>query len=81
MQGGDPITVALTLNTAPRAVDVPSDLQDTFSKNPAAEQFFGTLSNSLQRYHIDNINGAKTDETRARRVAKAVELFLAGKQR
>ena len=81
LQGGDPITVALTLNTAPRAVDVPSDLQDAFSKNPAAEQFFGTLSNSLQRYHIDNINGAKTDETRARRVAKAVELFLAGKQR
>ena len=81
LKGGDPITVTLTVNNAPRAVDVPTDLQKAFSDNPAAGQFFGTLSNSVQRYHIDNINGAKTDETRARRVAKAIELFLAGKQR
>jgi hypothetical protein len=81
LKGGDPITVTLTVNNAPRVVDVPTDLQKGFSDNPVAGQFFGTLSNSVQRYHIDNINGAKTDETRARRVAKAIELFLAGKQR
>ena len=39
------------------------------------------LSNSLQRYHIDNIEGAKTAETRARRIDKAIGLFVAGKAR
>ena len=29
-------------------------------------------SASLQRYHVDNVNGAKTDETRQRRIEKAV---------
>ena len=81
LKGGDPITVTLTLNSAPRDVDVPADLREAFRDSPAAEQFFGTLSNSIQRYHIDNINGAKTNETRVRRVAKAIELFLAGKPR
>jgi hypothetical protein len=81
LKGGDPITVTLTLDHAPRVVEVPADLQLAFAENPKAAEFFGTLSNSLQRYHIDNVNGAKTVETRARRVAKAIELFLAGKQR
>ena len=39
------------------------------------------LSNSLQRYHVDNINGAKASETRQRRIDKAISLFGQGKQR
>jgi uncharacterized protein YdeI (YjbR/CyaY-like superfamily) len=39
------------------------------------------LSNSLQRYHVGNVNGAKSADTRQRRIDKAVALFLAGKQR
>jgi len=81
LRGGDPITVTLTAADAPRSVDVPADLAAAFAANPSARDFFATLSNSLQRYHVDNINGAKTDETRSRRVAKTIELLLAGKQR
>ncbi|MCU1395031.1 MAG: hypothetical protein JWM34_3459 [Ilumatobacteraceae bacterium] len=81
LQGGDPISVTLTVADEPRTVTVPEDLERALAADPAAARFFAGLSNSLQRYHIDNINGAKTDETRARRVAKAIELFLAGKQR
>jgi hypothetical protein len=81
LKGGDAITVTLTVADTPRAVDVPADLQRAFKANPKAREFFGTLSNSVQRYHVDTINSAKTDETRARRVAKAIELFLAGRQR
>ena len=81
LRGGDPITVTLTAADAPRSVDVPPDLAAAFAANPSARDFFATLSNSLQRYHVDNINGAKTDETRSRRVAKTIELLLAGKQR
>lgn len=81
LQADDPITVTLTVADTPRSVDVPADLDAAFASHPGSREFFDALSNSMQRYHIDNINGAKTDETRSRRVAKAIELFLAGKQR
>jgi uncharacterized protein YdeI (YjbR/CyaY-like superfamily) len=35
----------------------------------------------MQRYHVDNINAAKSDVTRQRRIEKAISLFLDGKQR
>jgi hypothetical protein len=46
-----------------------------------AGAFFGKLSNSLQRYHIDSITSAKSADTRQRRIDKAIALFRAGKQR
>jgi len=81
LKGGDPIRVTLTVASTPREVDIPADLQRAFEANPAARAFFATLSNSIQRYHVENINAAKLDETRQRRVDKAVTLFLEGKQR
>lgn len=69
------------LDDTPRAVVVPDDLAAALRAEHAAEAFFAGLSNSLQRYHLDNIAGAKTDETRQRRVDKAVALFVAGKAR
>jgi Bacteriocin-protection, YdeI or OmpD-Associated/Domain of unknown function (DUF1905) len=81
LAGGDQIRVTLALADSPRPVDIPKDLAAAFKKNPKAKTFFDGLSNSVQRYHVDNINGAKTDETRQRRVDKAIELFLADKPR
>lgn len=78
---GDSIHVTLTLATTPRGVVVPDDLAAALAEHPEAQAFFGTLSNSLQRFHVDNVNGAKAPETRARRVAKAIDLFLTGKAR
>jgi hypothetical protein len=81
LKGGDAINVALTVANTPRTVTVPPDLDAAFDANTRARAFFDALSNSLQRYHIDNINGAKTAETRQRRIEKAIALFLEGKQR
>ena len=81
LKGGDPIAVTITLAEGPRPVDMSEDFGSALDANPEARTFFDGLSNSLQRYHCDNINGAKTDETRQRRIAKAVDLFLAGKSR
>lgn len=78
---GDQIDVGLVVDSTPRTVDVPADLATAFVANPAAKAFFETLSNSLQRYHVDSINGAKSVDTRQRRVDKAISLFLAGKPR
>ena len=80
LAGGDPIRVTLTVADSPREVDVPQDFRAALA---AAEVtgFFEKLSNSLQRYHVDNVTGAKTPETRQRRIEKAVSLFRDGKQR
>jgi hypothetical protein len=78
---GDPVRVTLTLATAPREVDVPADLAEALAAEPATAAFFEGLANSLQRFHVDNVNGAKTAETRQRRIDKAVELFREGKKR
>ena len=81
LRGGDPIHVTLAVATTPREVNVPPDLAAALAAQPSAKSFFGSLSNSLQRYHVDNVNAAKSPETRQRRIDKAVTLFREGKQR
>lgn len=80
LQGGDAITVTLALATAPREAVVPDDFAAAM-KTAKVRPFFDGLSNSIQRFHIDNVNGAKSPDTRARRIEKAVALFADGKPR
>ena len=80
LRGNDDVRVRLTLADEPRPVEVPDDLEAAFVENEPARAFFESLSNSLQRFHIDNINGAKTPETRQRRIDKSVSLFLEGEE-
>jgi hypothetical protein len=81
LKGGDPIRVTLKVEDTPREVDVPDDFAAALEAEEPARRFFDELSNSMQRYHVDNINAAKAPETRRRRIDKAVGLFLEGKQR
>lgn len=81
LEGGDPISVTLQVVDSPREVDVPADFAAAMQERASARVFFDGLSNSLQRYHVDTINAAKSPETRQRRIDKAVELFVAGRQR
>lgn len=81
LAGGDPIRVTLTLAEGPRPVEVPDDLRAALEANPRAGEFFAGLSNSLQRHHVDQVTGAKTEATRQRRIARAIERFLAGEKR
>lgn len=73
--------VRLMVDASPRSVDIPADFATALAAAPVAAALFQTLSNSLQRYHVDNVNGAKTADTRQRRIDKAVGLFLDGKPR
>lgn len=81
LAAGDPISVTLTLNDTPRDVSIPEDFATAMQRSAGIEEFFNALSNSLQRYHVDRITSAKTDETRQRRIDKAIGLFLEGKKR
>jgi hypothetical protein len=81
LKGGDPIRVTLSVADTPREVKVPADLAAALAADERAKAFFEKLSNSMQRYHVDNINAAKSADTRQRRIDKAIALFLDGKQR
>ena len=81
LKGGDPIRVTLAVADTPREVDLPADFAAALAVDESVGDFFAKLSNSLQRYHVDTINGAKTAETRQRRIEKAVALFRDGKLR
>lgn len=81
LAGGDPIEVTLTLAEGPRTLEVPADFAKAMRAAKGTQAFFENLAPSLQRYHVDNIEGAKTPETRQRRIDKAVALFAAGKSR
>ena len=81
LKGGDPIRVTLTVADTPREVNVPADFATALAADERARAFFDKLSNSMQRYHVDNINAAKNADTRERRIGKAIALFLDGKQR
>jgi hypothetical protein len=81
LRAGDAIHVRLTLADSPRDIGMPGDFAAALDAEPAARRFFDGLSNSLQRYHTDQVTSAKSDDTRRRRIDKAVALFLDGKQR
>jgi uncharacterized protein YdeI (YjbR/CyaY-like superfamily) len=70
--------VDIELDTAPREVDVPADLAAALDGNLDAKRFFAGLSYSNKRRIVLSIEGAKTAETRARRIAKTVIMLEQG---
>ena len=76
---GDTVEVDLELDTAPRVVEVPEDFAAAIAADPAAAAFWPTISYSNQRWHVLSIEGAKTDETRQRRIEKSVGLLREGR--
>ena len=79
--GGDEVEVDLELDTAPREVDVPPDLAAALDAEPAARTTFDGLSYSNKSWHVLQVTGARTDETRQRRIARSVETLKQGRPR
>jgi hypothetical protein len=57
-------------------VEIPDDLQECFDFEPEALVFFNTLAKSHRDYFIKWIEGAKTSETRAKRIVNTVNAML-----
>ena len=70
--GGDEVDVEIALDTEPREVTVPADFAKALKANPEAKKNFDSLSHSKKQAFVVSIEGAKTEETRERRVEKAV---------
>ncbi|UWZ50016.1 DUF1905 domain-containing protein [Dactylosporangium matsuzakiense] len=70
---GDTVDVDVELDAAPRTVEVPADLATALDAEPAVRKAFDALSYSNQRAHVLSVEGAKTEATRTRRIAKVIE--------
>jgi hypothetical protein len=79
--GGDEVDVDIELDTAPREVSVPADFAAALDAEPIARRTFDGLSYSNKSWHTLQIEGAKTDETRQRRIARSVEILGDGRPR
>jgi hypothetical protein len=75
---GDSVAVTLELDDAPREVEVPPALAVALEHDSAAAVAFEALAFTNRREYADWIATAKRDETRERRVAKAVEMLRSG---
>jgi len=76
---GDQVDVDIELDTEPREVTVPSDFAAALKRDADAKRFFDTLSYSNKRRFVLSIEGAKTAETRQRRIANAVNRLHEGR--
>jgi hypothetical protein len=69
---GDEVEVGIELDDRPREAVVPEEVAAALAAEPALAEAFARLSPSRQRALVDPIGEAKTDETRARRIEKAL---------
>lgn len=82
MKLNDEGIVAARTKTAPRAeIGVPRELASALTKNSEAQRQFKAFTPGKQREYNEWIAEAKTDATRAKRVAQAVEWIAEGKPR
>ena len=77
ISAGDEVEVTLEVDDAPRIVVVPGDLQAALDAEPEASAAWQKLSYSSQNAHALSITGAKTDETRGRRITAVLEKLRA----
>jgi hypothetical protein len=78
---GETVDVDIELDTAPREVTVPPDLAEALERDAAAKRTFDELSYSNKQWHVLSIEGAKTAETRRRRIAKSIGMLREGRAR
>ncbi len=72
VKAGDEVEVTLELDTAPRTVEVPDDLAAALAAKPGARAAFDASSPSKRKEFVRQVEDAKTQETRDRRIAGIV---------
>jgi hypothetical protein len=72
VKGGDKLEVTIELDTEPRTVELPAELQKVFEKNKAAKAAFDKLAPSKKKAMALSITEAKTEETKTRRIEKII---------
>ena len=72
VQGGEEVDVTIELDLEPRTVELPKDLKATLIEAGALEAFENSAP-SMRKEYVRQVEEAKAQETRERRIAKIVE--------
>ncbi|MFM9904641.1 MAG: YdeI/OmpD-associated family protein [Pyrinomonadaceae bacterium] len=79
ISAGDHIVVTIERDDEERVVAVPADLASALAKSGLSETF-DAMSYTHRKEHVRAIEEAKAPETRARRIAKTIEMVAAKKK-
>ncbi|HEV2120841.1 MAG TPA: YdeI/OmpD-associated family protein [Candidatus Bathyarchaeia archaeon] len=79
-QAGDVVKMTFGLDTSNSAVKVPTDLKKALSTNEKAKNSFEKMAPSHRKAYVQWITQAKTTETRANRIGKAIQQISVGKK-
>ncbi len=72
VKADDQVEITLELDTEPRTVVVPNDLAAALSGKQGAKPEFDALAYSVRKEYVRQVESAKAQETRERRIAKIV---------
>src|SRR5688572_17925273 len=68
VKAGDHVEVTLELDQEPRTVTVPDDLAAALDEKPGVRDAFDGLSYSVRKEHVRQVESAKSQGTRQRRI-------------
>jgi len=80
-EAGETLHVSMILDEAPAEIKVPSELAEALASDRGSAEFFAGLTQSQRKGYIVSIEGAKTSDTRQRRVEKALAALKARQKR
>jgi hypothetical protein len=80
VNAGDRVAVKLELDIAPREVEVPEALQAALAADQVARAAFEGMAYTHRKEYARWIAEAKREETRERRLAKAVQMLRQGQK-
>ena len=81
VQAGDTATLSLELDTAPREVEMPPALSAALDADPVARAAFDAMAYTHRKEYARWVAEGKREETRERRVARALEMIRGGQTR
>jgi hypothetical protein len=72
VKAGESVAVTIELDLAPRIVEIPVDLAAALAARPGATAAFDALSYTMRKEYVRQVEEAKAQETRNRRIAGIV---------
>ena len=72
VKAGDLVEVTIELDEEPRTVDVPDDLAEALAQHEGMRAKFDGLAPSKRKEFVRQVESAKAEDTRTRRIAKIV---------
>lgn len=73
LKAGDEVEVTLELDLEPRTVAIPADLAAALAEQPGATAAFDALAPSRRKEYVRQVESAKAQATRTRRIASILE--------